>query len=200
MCGNGLRTTFGILVPGLIDTTLRAERMVPKPSTGAVPSHRQSQSVLARIATVRAVTGLCRLGAGSGVGLLRLAEPADLPEGAAACVADRADPEDPRRLPRHLRGPARARRADPGQWLDGVARHGGDADATPSQIIAIDLADSRLEAAKQFGASVTVNNGRQDPLAVVRELTGGLGADTTIEAVGVPDTFELAVALARRRS
>ncbi|WP_225992795.1 zinc-binding dehydrogenase [Actinomadura rudentiformis] len=81
-----------------------------------------------------------------------------------------------------------------------MARHGGDADATPSQIIAIDLADSRLEAAKQFGASVTVNNGRQDPLAVVRELTGGLGADTTIEAVGVPDTFELAVALARRRS
>ncbi|MFG2006206.1 zinc-dependent alcohol dehydrogenase family protein [Spirillospora sp. NPDC048911] len=68
---------------------------------------------------------------------------------------------------------------------------------SPSQIIAIDLADSRLEAAKQFGASVTVNNGRQDPLAVVRELTGGLGADTSIEAVGVPDTFELAVALAR---
>jgi alcohol dehydrogenase len=42
-----------------------------------------------------------------------------------------------------------------------------------------------------------VNNGREDPLAVVRELTGGLGADVAIEAVGVPDTFELATRLAR---
>ena len=35
---------------------------------------------------------------------------------------------------------------------------------SPSHIVAIDLADSRLEAAKQFGADVTVNNGREDPL------------------------------------
>ena len=68
---------------------------------------------------------------------------------------------------------------------------------SPSQIVAVDLADSRLEAAKQFGADVTVNNSREDPLPVVRELTDGLGADVTIEAVGVPEAFELAVALAR---
>jgi alcohol dehydrogenase len=68
---------------------------------------------------------------------------------------------------------------------------------SPSHIVAIDLADSRLEAAKQFGADVTVNNGHQDPLSVVHSLTGGLGADVTIEAVGVPATFELAVALSR---
>src|SRR6185437_374534 len=68
---------------------------------------------------------------------------------------------------------------------------------SPSHVVAIDLADSRLEAAKQFGADVTVNNGRQDPLSVIQSLTGGLGADVTIEAVGVPATFELAVALAR---
>ena len=68
---------------------------------------------------------------------------------------------------------------------------------SPSHIIAIDLADSRLEAARQFGADITVNNGRQDPLEVIRSLTGGLGADVTIEAVGVPATFELAVALSR---
>ena len=37
---------------------------------------------------------------------------------------------------------------------------------SPSHIVAIDLADSRLEAAKQFGADVTVNNGRQDPARV----------------------------------
>jgi alcohol dehydrogenase len=68
---------------------------------------------------------------------------------------------------------------------------------SPSHIVAIDLADSRLEAAKAFGADVTVNNSREDPLAVVRSLTGGLGADVTIEAVGTPATFELAVELVR---
>ena len=68
---------------------------------------------------------------------------------------------------------------------------------SPSHVVAIDLADSRLDAAKQFGADVVVNNARQDPMEVVRDLTGGLGADVTVEAVGVPATFELAAALAR---
>jgi alcohol dehydrogenase len=68
---------------------------------------------------------------------------------------------------------------------------------SPSHVVAIDLADSRLEAAKQFGADVTVNNGIEDPLGVVKGLTGGLGADVSIEAVGVPATFELAAALVR---
>jgi len=69
---------------------------------------------------------------------------------------------------------------------------------SPSHIVAIDLADSRLEAAKQFGADVTVNNLTDDPLEVIRSLTtGGLGADVAIEAVGVPATFELAVQLSR---
>lgn len=68
---------------------------------------------------------------------------------------------------------------------------------SPSHVVAIDLAESRLEAAKQFGADVTVNNAVQDPSTVVKELTGGLGADVTIEAVGRPATFELAAALVR---
>jgi alcohol dehydrogenase len=68
---------------------------------------------------------------------------------------------------------------------------------SPSHIVAIDLADSRLEAAKQFGADVVVNNSREDAEAVVADLTGGLGADVTIEAVGLPATFEQAVRLAR---
>jgi alcohol dehydrogenase len=68
---------------------------------------------------------------------------------------------------------------------------------SPSHIVAIDLADTRLEAAKAFGADVTVNNSRQDPLEVIRSLTDGLGADVTIEAVGLPATFELAVLLSR---
>ena len=68
---------------------------------------------------------------------------------------------------------------------------------SPSHIVAIDLADSRLEAAKEFSADVTINNSREDAVAIVRELTGGLGADVAIEAVGVPATFELATRLAR---
>jgi alcohol dehydrogenase len=68
---------------------------------------------------------------------------------------------------------------------------------SPSHIVAIDLAESRLEAAKQFGADITVNNLTDDPLEVIRSLTGGLGADVAIEAVGVPATFELAVELSR---
>jgi alcohol dehydrogenase len=68
---------------------------------------------------------------------------------------------------------------------------------SPSHIVAIDLADTRLDAAKRFGADVVVNSGRDDPLKVVQELTAGLGADVAIEAVGLPVTFELATALIR---
>jgi alcohol dehydrogenase len=68
---------------------------------------------------------------------------------------------------------------------------------SPSLIVAVDLAASRLEAAKAFGADVVINNAQQDAVAAVLELTGGLGADVAIEAVGVPATFELAVDLVR---
>jgi alcohol dehydrogenase len=68
---------------------------------------------------------------------------------------------------------------------------------SPSHIVAIDMAPARLEAAKVFGADVVVNNTQEDALAVIQELTGGLGADVAIEAVGVPATFELATTLVR---
>ena len=68
---------------------------------------------------------------------------------------------------------------------------------SPSHIVAIDKAESRLDAAKQFGADVIVNNGHDDAVAAVGALTQGLGADVAIEAVGVPATFELAAALIR---
>src|SRR5579871_722484 len=68
---------------------------------------------------------------------------------------------------------------------------------SPSHVVAIDKADARLEAAKDFGADVTVNNDREDPAAVLASLTDGLGADVSVEAVGVPATFELAASLIR---
>ena len=68
---------------------------------------------------------------------------------------------------------------------------------SPRLVIAVDLASTRLESAKVFGADVVINNSEQDPIAAVRELTQGLGADVAVEAVGVPATFELAVDLVR---
>jgi alcohol dehydrogenase len=68
---------------------------------------------------------------------------------------------------------------------------------TPGRIVAIDLADSRLDSARRFGADTTINNGGTDAIAAVMELTDGLGADVAFEAVGVPQTFELAADLTR---
>lgn len=68
---------------------------------------------------------------------------------------------------------------------------------SPSHIIAIDIAASRLEAAKQFGATVTIDSTKDDPVAVVQGLTDGLGADVVIEAVGVPESFEQCTELVR---
>jgi alcohol dehydrogenase len=68
---------------------------------------------------------------------------------------------------------------------------------SPSHIVAIDLAESRRDAAKQFGADVVVDPSREDAVAVLAALTDGLGADVAIEAVGTPAAFELTASLAR---
>jgi alcohol dehydrogenase len=67
---------------------------------------------------------------------------------------------------------------------------------SPAHIVVIDKAESRLQAAKMLGADTTVLSG-EDPKAVIDQLTGGLGADVVMEAVGVPETFELCTALVR---
>lgn len=68
---------------------------------------------------------------------------------------------------------------------------------SPGHIVAIDLADARLEAAKQFGADVTINPSREDVAEQIATLTGGLGVDVAIEAVGTPATFEMCTRLVR---
>src|SRR5690348_5899490 len=68
---------------------------------------------------------------------------------------------------------------------------------SPAHIVVIDKAESRLQAAKLFGADTTVVAGAEDALGTVRALTGGLGADVVIEAVGTPQTFELCATLVR---
>ena len=62
---------------------------------------------------------------------------------------------------------------------------------SPGQIIMIDLDDNRLEVAKNFGATSTINSADGKAVAAVMALTEGRGADTVIEAVGIPATFEL---------
>ena len=68
---------------------------------------------------------------------------------------------------------------------------------TPAHIVAIDVDDSRLERARELGADVAINNVGGSALAAVQQLTGGLGADVAIEAVGIPETFELCTELVR---
>jgi alcohol dehydrogenase len=67
---------------------------------------------------------------------------------------------------------------------------------SPSAIVVIDPAEARLAAAKQLGAQVALTPGTGVEQAVL-ELTEGLGADVAIEAVGVPETFELCTRLVR---
>ena len=74
----------------------------------------------------------------------------------------------------------------------------GAALAGASPIVAIDLLDNKLEYARSFGATHLVNSAQQDPVAAVKELTGGRGADYAFEAVGLPRTVALAVDLVRR--
>jgi S-(hydroxymethyl)mycothiol dehydrogenase len=64
--------------------------------------------------------------------------------------------------------------------------------AGAATIIAVDLDARKLELAKAFGATHTVNASATDPVAAIQELTGGNGADVCIEAVGHPKVFEQA--------
>ncbi|HCL84333.1 MAG TPA: alcohol dehydrogenase [Chitinophagaceae bacterium] len=62
---------------------------------------------------------------------------------------------------------------------------------SPAEIIMIDPDEARLAVSKKLGATQTINNRKENALDKVKELTGNKGADTVIEAVGIPETFEL---------
>jgi S-(hydroxymethyl)mycothiol dehydrogenase len=64
--------------------------------------------------------------------------------------------------------------------------------AGATTIVAVDLDDRKLQWAREFGATGTVNAGREDPVEAVRAATGGFGADVCIEAVGNPKVLEQA--------
>jgi len=59
-------------------------------------------------------------------------------------------------------------------------------------IVAVDIDDRKLELARKFGATHTVNSRTTDAVEAIREATDGFGADVVIEAIGRPDTYEQA--------
>ena len=59
--------------------------------------------------------------------------------------------------------------------------------------IAIDMDDRKLEIARKAGAKHTINTATEDLHTRLQELTGGLGPDVCVEAIGLPETFRAAV-------
>jgi S-(hydroxymethyl)mycothiol dehydrogenase len=68
----------------------------------------------------------------------------------------------------------------------------GAAVAGARTVIAVDVDDRKLEWAKQFGATHTLNSRATDVVEGVRGLTGGFGSDVVIDAVGHPETYRQA--------
>ena len=65
--------------------------------------------------------------------------------------------------------------------------------AGATTIIAVDIDPQKLEWAKQFGATHTVNPKDGDPIAAIKAITGGNGVNYSFEAVGIPQTLEQAL-------
>jgi len=68
-----------------------------------------------------------------------------------------------------------------------------------SKIIAVDIRESQLEFAMKFGATHSVNASDRDPVAQVKELTDGKGADYTFEVFGSADTIKAAYDMCGKR-
>jgi S-(hydroxymethyl)mycothiol dehydrogenase len=64
--------------------------------------------------------------------------------------------------------------------------------AGATTVIGVDVDDRKLAWAREFGATHTVNSRETDPVAAIREATGGFGVDVAIEAVGLPQVYEQA--------
>ena len=72
----------------------------------------------------------------------------------------------------------------------GDAAIAGSKLAGASIIIAVDLDDRKLEWAKGFGATHTINSKNENAVEKIRELTGGDGVDVAIDAIGLPEVYK----------
>jgi D-arabinose 1-dehydrogenase-like Zn-dependent alcohol dehydrogenase len=67
-----------------------------------------------------------------------------------------------------------------------------------ARVVAVDILDKKLQVAMEFGAEETVNSEVEDPVQRILQITNGTGADIALEFVGLPATFEQAIASVRR--
>jgi len=66
-----------------------------------------------------------------------------------------------------------------------------------STVVVVDVDDAKLAIATKLGADVVINAAKQDPVAVVKELTDGVGADVVVEAAGSESSFNAASELVK---
>ncbi len=62
---------------------------------------------------------------------------------------------------------------------------------SPSEIVVVDMDENRLEMALDMGATTVINSSKCEPIAAILKLTNGRGVDCAIEAVGVPETWDV---------
>lgn len=68
----------------------------------------------------------------------------------------------------------------------------------PARLIALDMMDERLQKAKEFGADIVINPGKEDALQIIRDMTEGYGCDIYIEATGHPSSVVQGLQMVRR--
>ena len=74
----------------------------------------------------------------------------------------------------------------------GDAAIAGSRLAGAATIVGVDIDDRKLAVAREFGATHTCNSAKEDPVAFIKGVTGGFGADVCIEAIGLPDVYRQA--------
>ena len=74
----------------------------------------------------------------------------------------------------------------------GDAAIAGSRLAGAATIVGVDIDDRKLAVAREFGATHTCNSAKDDPVAFIKGVTGGFGADICIEAIGLPDVYRQA--------
>lgn len=68
----------------------------------------------------------------------------------------------------------------------------------PTKLIVLDMLDNRLEKAKEFGADIVMNPGKEDVVQKIMDLTDGYGCDIYIEATGHPSSVQQGLNMIRK--
>jgi threonine dehydrogenase-like Zn-dependent dehydrogenase len=80
----------------------------------------------------------------------------------------------------------------------GLGAIAGTRQKNPKLVVALDMSDEKLALARKAGADLVINITTEDPVAIVKELTGGYGADVYIEATGHPSAVSQGLNILRK--